>query len=95
MLSMIFQAKHRIFQNTLKNLKDIKSQVLFQKKHPKSIACQWETSHSKCIKYQPMKSTKIGNEDYSDVLAQVLHVESVLQDILATNWVTFSVTEYI
>ena len=41
-----------------------------------------------------MKSINVDNEDYGDVLARALHVESVSQDIHATNWVTISGTEY-
>ena len=89
MWSMRFEAKHRIFKNTLKNI--TKS---LAKKHQMSIACHWETSHSKCIEYGPMKSIYVDNEDYGDVLARALHGESVSQDIHATNWVTISGTEY-
>ena len=92
MWSMRFEAKHRIFKNTLKNFKNITKSLA--KKHQMSIACHWETSHSKCIEYGPMKSINVDNEDYGDVLARALHVESVSQDIHATNWVTISGTEY-
>ena len=59
-----------IFKNTLKNFKNIKS---LAKKPQMSIACHWETSHSKCIEYGPMKSINVDNEDYGDVLARALH----------------------
>lgn len=92
MWSMRFEAKHRVFKNMLKNFKNITKSLA--KKHQLSIACHWETSHLKQIEYGPLKSINVDNEDYGNVLALALHVESVSQPIHATSWVTISGTEY-
>lgn len=88
MWSMRFEAKHRIFKNTLKNFKNITKSLA--KRHQMSIACHWETLHSQCIEYGPMKSIDVDSEEYGDVFARALHVESISQDIFAANWVTIS-----
>lgn len=92
MWSMRFEAKHRVFKNTLKNFKNITKSLA--KKHQMSIAYHWETSPSNHIEYGPLKSFNVDNEDNSGMFARALHVESVLQDIYSTNWVTISGTEY-
>ena len=59
-----------------------------------SIVCHGETAHSKCIEYGSMKLINVDNEDYGDVLARALHVESRSQDVHATNRVTITGPEY-
>lgn len=82
------------FLKTLLKTSKTSQNLLQRNRCQMSVACHWETSLSRCNVYGPMKCINVDNENYSDELARALHVESVSQDIHATNWVTISGTEY-
>ena len=88
MWSMRFEAKHKVFKNTLKNLKNITKSLA--KKHQMSIGYHWETSPLNHIEYGPLKPF-IFDQD-SDRFARAFH--AVPKDIFSTNWVRISGTEY-
>ena len=100
LLKHLIMVHHELFKELFpeKSLYDRLS-LLYLKNH--KISCE-KTSDVYCMSlgditfkmylYGPMKSINVDND--SDVLARALHVESVSQDIHATNWVTISVTEY-
>lgn len=90
MWSMRFEAKHKVFKNTLKNFKNITKSLA--KKHQMSIAYHWETSPLNHIEYGPLKPFIVDNE-YMDMFARALHT-AVPNDIFCTNWVRISGTEY-
>jgi len=87
MWSMRFEAKHKVFKNTLKNFKNITKSLA--KKHQMSIGYHWETSPLNHIEYGPLKSYIVDDA----IFVQALHA-AVLKDIFSTNWVKISGTEY-
>ncbi|XP_038137605.1 uncharacterized protein LOC119781269 [Cyprinodon tularosa] len=88
MWSMRFEAKHRVFKNTLKNFKNIT--VSPAKKHQMLIAYNWETSPLNHIEYGPLKAFDPDNDH--DHLPQL--VPFVQEDTFSTNWVKICGTEY-
>lgn len=86
---MRFEAKHKVFKNTLKNFKNITKSLA--KKHQMSIAYHWETLSLNHIEYGPLKSFTVDNED-SDMFARAAH--AVPKDIFSANWVKISGTEF-
>jgi hypothetical protein len=83
---MRFEAKHKVFKNTLKNFKNITKSLA--KKHQMSIGYHWETSPLNHMEYGPLKPFHFDSERF----ARALH--AVPKDIFSTNWVRISGTEY-
>ena len=90
MWSMRFEAKHKVFKNTLKNFKNITKSLA--KKHQMAIGYHWETSPLNHVEYGPLKSFYVDNE-VGDLFTQAMH-GAVPNDIFYTNWVTICGTEY-
>ena len=59
-----------------------------------SIACHGRHHNQNIMSMDLRKSINVTNEDYGDVLARALHIESVLQNIHATNWVIIRGPDY-
>ena len=72
MWSMRFEAKHKVFKNTLKNFKNITKSLA--KKHQMSIGYHWETSPLNHIEYGPLKPFHF-DED-SERIARALHARA-------------------
>lgn len=91
MWSMRFEAKHKVFKDTLKNFKNITKSLA--KRHQMAIACHWETSPLRHTEYGPMKPFCLSDLDSGEVLAETLQV-TMQKDIFSTNWIKIDGAEY-
>ncbi|XP_025765360.1 uncharacterized protein LOC109203258 isoform X2 [Oreochromis niloticus] len=90
MWSMRFEAKHKVFKNTVKNFKNVTKSLA--RKHQIFIGYHWETSPLNHIEYGPLKSFNLDREDNTQMFARALHAAP--RDLFSSSWIKFSGTEY-
>ncbi|CAI5668325.1 unnamed protein product [Oreochromis niloticus] len=88
--SMRFEAKHKVFKNTVKNFKNVTKSLA--RKHQIFIGYHWETSPLNHIEYGPLKSFNLDREDNTQMFARALHAAP--RDLFSSSWIKFSGTEY-
>ncbi|KAK0150881.1 hypothetical protein N1851_008003 [Merluccius polli] len=89
--TMRYEAKHRFFKNTIKNLKNITKSLA--KKHQMSIAFHWESTPFKSIDCGPVKTVKLNAVANGEIFAEELQVDLDCE-VDVTSWITCFGTEY-
>ena len=90
MWCMRFEAKHKVFKNTLKNFKNIT--VSLAKKHQMSMAYNWDKFPLNHVEYGPLKTFNVDDYEHSELITQALPAEA--EETFSANWVKSSGTEY-
>jgi len=91
MWSMRFEAKHKVFKNTLKNFKNITKSLA--KSHQMSIGYLWETTPFSQVECGPMKSFCWNDVENGEKLAGMLQ-NPMQTSMHSMNWVKIDGTEY-
>lgn len=86
---MRFEAKHKLFKDCFKNVKNITKSLA--KKHQMAIAYHWETFTLKQNEYGPIKSFLFRDENVvnNEMLETILS-----KDVFSTSWVKLDGVEY-
>ncbi len=91
MWSMRFEAKHKVFKNTLKNLKNINKSLA--KTHQMSIGDVWETTPLSQVECGPMKTFCWNDVDNGETLAGMPQ-NPIQTSMHSMTWVKMDGTEY-
>ena len=89
--TMRYEAKHKFFKSSIKNVKNITKSLA--KKHQLAIAYHWESLAFKGIESGPVKTELLNDLEHGEIISDYLQL-AVSTDVTVTPWVKWQGMEY-